>query len=274
MQGEVEYGRLPFYLHAFDVCIVPFKITPLTLATNPVKVYEYLSAGKPVVSVDLPELKCFGDLVQCASSPEMFVGAVREILTDRQSDSQIETRRQFAANQTWAHRVAALTERIQATEVPLVSVVLVTYNNLALTKQSLESLNAPTTLYPRYEVIVVDNASTDGTVAFLEKWQEGRSDTRILLNADNRGFAAGNNQGLSVARGEYFVLLNNDTVVTSGWLGTLVRHLQRDPTIGLIGPVTNNIGNEARIDIAYSDLQTMHAEARRWTLAHMGETHT
>src|SRR5207249_3841258 len=59
MTGEVPYNDLPFYLHAFDVCILPFKINELTLATNPVKAYEYLSAGKPVVSVDLPELSCF-----------------------------------------------------------------------------------------------------------------------------------------------------------------------------------------------------------------------
>ncbi len=50
--GEVPYGLLPQYLHGFDVCLLPFKIIPLTLATNPVKAYEYLSAGKPVVAVD------------------------------------------------------------------------------------------------------------------------------------------------------------------------------------------------------------------------------
>ena len=57
LTGEVPYDRLPYYLHAFDLAMLPFKVMPLTLATNPVKVYEYLGAGKPVVSVDLPEMR-------------------------------------------------------------------------------------------------------------------------------------------------------------------------------------------------------------------------
>ena len=60
--GEVPYDTLPHYLYSFDVCMLPFKVVPLTLATNPVKAYEYLSAGKPVVAVDLPEMAQFDGL--------------------------------------------------------------------------------------------------------------------------------------------------------------------------------------------------------------------
>ena len=73
--------------------------------------------------------------------------------------------------------------------------------------------------------------------------------TDVNLNPDNKGFAAGNNQGLLVATGDYLVLLNNDTYVTPGWISSLVRHIERDPKIGLLGPVTCNIGNEAKINI-------------------------
>jgi glycosyltransferase involved in cell wall biosynthesis len=71
--GEVSYDRLPFYLYAFDVCLLPFKISPLTLATNPVKIYEYLASGKPVVSVDLPEIAQFENLVQRANLYHWFL---------------------------------------------------------------------------------------------------------------------------------------------------------------------------------------------------------
>ena len=54
--GEVEYQEVPDYLASFDVCLIPFKIIPLTEATNPVKLYEYLAAGRPVVATPLPEL--------------------------------------------------------------------------------------------------------------------------------------------------------------------------------------------------------------------------
>jgi GT2 family glycosyltransferase len=68
------------------------------------------------------------------------------------------------------------------------------------------------------------------------------------------------------------VLLNNDTEVTSGWLRTLMNHLRLDGTLGLIGPVTDNIGNEARIRIGYDNPEEMRHRARSYTLQHLGET--
>ena len=80
---------------------------------------------------------------------------------------------------------------------------------------------------------------------------------KLILSPENIGFSAGNNLGLKVATGDYIVVLNNDTVVTNGWALKLIRHLKNDPSIGLIGPVTNNIGNEAKIDIFYPSLEVM-----------------
>lgn len=94
----------------------------------------------------------------------------------------------------------------------------------------------------------------------------------LILNEDNKGFAAANNQGLALARGDYLVLLNNDTYVTPGWARTLVNHLRRDPSIGILGPVTNNIGNEARIEIDYHGMADMLKAAARHTRKHMGQT--
>ncbi|HBK56284.1 MAG TPA: glycosyl transferase family 2, partial [Xanthomonadales bacterium] len=94
---------------------------------------------------------------------------------------------------------------------------------------------------------------------------------RLILNEDNLGFAAGNNVGLAVAEGEFLILLNNDTFVTPGWVRGLTALLRREARLGLVGPVTNNIGNEARIDIAYPDMAAMLPAARRYTLAHPGQ---
>jgi len=73
---------------------------------------------------------------------------------------------------------------------------------------------------------------------------------RVLLNGRNTGFAAACNQGLGLAGGENLVLLNNDTMVPPGWLPRLSAHL-RNPEVGLVGPVTNRIGNEAEIETDY-----------------------
>lgn len=103
--GEVKYAELPHYLYGMDVCLLPFRITPLTLATNPVKVYEYLAAGRPVVSVALPELEQFGDLVATASTHEEFVQSINVLLGDSSPDRE-RSRQAFAAHHTWRDRVA------------------------------------------------------------------------------------------------------------------------------------------------------------------------
>lgn len=268
--GEVPYAALPAYLDGFDVCMLPFQVIPLTLATNPVKVYEYLSAGKDVVSVALPEIRQFGDLVRIADDQGQFLAAVADALQSPAAPALIERRQHFAGEQTWSHRVAALSDAIAALRGPRVSVIVLTYNNLDMTRACLESVEQHSD-YANMEVIVVDNASSDDTPAFLREWERGGSSRKIILNQDNLGFAAGNNVGLAAADGAYLVLLNNDTYVTPGWVATLLGHLRRSPTLGLLGPVTNNIGNEARIDIAYSSMEEMCQRAAAYTRGHVGQ---
>ncbi len=268
--GEVPYARLPYYLHGFDVCLLPFHVVPLTLATNPVKIYEYLSAGREVVSVDLPELRQFGDLVRTGSDHAAFLDALDAALHAPADAALVARRREFAAGQTWTHRTQSLVEGIDALPRPSASVVVVTYNNLDFTRACLDSLDRYSD-YPGLEVIVVDNASADDTPAFLREWVEAGPGRHIVLNADNRGFAAANNQGLALASGDYLVMLNNDTHVTPGWVSTLIQHFHRMPALGMLGPVTNNIGNEARIEILYDGMPQMLEAAADYTARHVGQ---
>ena len=270
--GEVRYAELPYWLHAFDVCLLPFKVEPLTLATNPVKVYEYLSAGKAVVAVDLPEMRQFDGLVRTATSVAGFADAVDEALAEAPGAHRAE-RQGFAATQTWGHRASMLQEVVTGLDEPRVSVVVLTYNNLDLTRRCLESIERYSD-YPALEVIVVDNASQDGSVDWLRDWSTHTSPAghvrRLILNDRNAGFAAGNNVGLRAATGDILVILNNDTQVTRGWIRTLRSHFRRDHALGLIGPVTDNIGNEARVQVSWSDDADMHVQAGRYTRARPG----
>jgi GT2 family glycosyltransferase len=158
-----------------------------------------------------------------------------------------------------------------------VSIVILTYNNLAYTRQCLDSVFAKTD-YPDYEVIVVDNASQDETPHYLTALQAQHANLKVILSPTNTGFAGGNNLGAAAATGEYIVFLNNDTIVTPGWLGQLVAHVQ-DPRVGMAGPVTNSAGNESCIDVDYhlavddlSNLPSMEAFAERYTRTHAGES--
>jgi len=272
--GEVAYAKLPEYLFSFDVCLLPFKIIPLTMATNPVKAYEYLSAGKPVVSVDLPEMHQFDGLISIASNQSNFLETLEGVLEKTDENNLIQRRKEFAATQTWIQRVENLSEQVEnlSSFDPKVSVVVVTYNNIDLTRLCLDSIEQLTD-YDNLEVIVVDNNSTDGSQEYITNWASKKSEYIAILNDDNRGFSAANNQGLQVASGDYLVLLNNDTHVTPGWVRTLIGHLKRNENIGLIGPVTNNIGNEAKIDIQYNSMSEMLIKSAEYTRRHIGQVY-
>jgi GT2 family glycosyltransferase len=148
------------------------------------------------------------------------------------------------------------------------SVVVVTHDGLAFTRLCLETLLANTG--GDFEVIVVDNGSRDGTPAYLARLAQADARARVLLNGRNLGFAAACNQGLALAAGEHLVLLNNDTMVPPGWLGGLLAHL-RNTHVGLVGPVTNRIGNEAEIETDYRTWGEFIAFARLRAREHAGE---
>jgi GT2 family glycosyltransferase len=138
------------------------------------------------------------------------------------------------------------------------SIIIPTYNNLPYLKGCIASLIRHTE--QPYEVIVIDNGSTDGTEAYLKSLL-GRQRLRYKRFNDNLGFAGGVNQGLLMAKGTSIVILNNDTVLTRNWLANLLTCLHSSPTIGLVGPVTNYLSNDQRINVNYRNLKEMHAFA-------------
>jgi polysaccharide pyruvyl transferase CsaB len=264
LPGEKPYDEIPDWLSRFDVAIIPFQRTPLTEATNPVKAYEILASGKPIVSVPIPEVAVLAPLVRLASTAEEFEQEIIAALNE--NDPQlIENRRAFAGEHTWEKRYETLSPAIRKV-FPKASIIIVTYNNIRLNRLCLESLYGRTE-WPNFEVIVIDNASADGTPQYLMEAKATLPNLSVILNDENLGFAAGNNLGLKQAGGEYLVLLNNDTVLTRGWLSALIRHLHADPGIGIIGPVTNEIGNEAKVEVGYQQLEEMPAWAANFVRA-------
>lgn len=264
---QQPYETMPQYLYHFDACLIPFKTNKTTEATDPVKAYEYLSGGKPVVSVALPELEPLRDLLYIANDRDEFLVGLDKALTEH-DPKMVERRRSFAARNTWAKRYHTIAEGLRDATARA-SIIVVTYNNLAITRLCLESI-VRNTDYPNYEVIVVDNNSSDETPAYLRQMAAQYPHFQIILNSENRGFAGANNQGLACSTGERFVLLNNDTVVPRGWLGRLLRHLE-NPALGLVGPVTNFTGNEARVQVDYRTVAEMEAFADELMRANEGQ---
>ena len=115
---------------------------------------------------------------------------------------------------------------------PLVSVVMVTHNDAETAASAVEVLVQNTEAL--FELIVVDNASSDGTADRLKSEVVGAT---IVENADNTGFARASNQGAALARGEYLCLLNPDAFVQPDWLPPLLDAFQRDTSVGAAVPL-------------------------------------
>jgi hypothetical protein len=265
MTGEVPYAKLPGYLHAFDVCILPYRVCEYALASDPMKIWEYLSAGKPVVAVRFPEIERLDGLITLTSTPAEFVDGIRGGLAERDADLR-QRRISYARQNTWQRRAEEMRAAFGPC-FPKVSVIVLVHNQRSFTEACLDSLER-FSQYANLEVVVVDNASTDDTGRFLALWASTRPWAKVVTNEGNLGFSAGNNRGARAATGDYLVFLNNDTFVTGGWIGDLLAHFRRNPQLGLLGPVTNRCGNESVIPIHYRDMEQMAVAARSYTALH------
>jgi len=115
-----------------------------------------------------------------------------------------------------------------------VTIIVLTWNKLKFTKYCLYYLYKYTE-YPSWDLIVIDNGSTDNTPQFLKGFQKTHENCQIILNSRNLGFAKGNNQGIKKAKGQYIVFLNNDVFVTANWLTELLNCIHSSPNIGIVG---------------------------------------
>lgn len=128
---------------------------------------------------------------------------------------------------------------------PLFSVLIVNYNGLAHLPECLDSLRAQA--FRDFEIIVVDNGSRDGSVAFLK---DNYPEARVVRSDTNRGFAGGNNFGLPQCRGKFIYLLNNDVRVEPATLAELASAIEANPGVGAFASFLINYRNPALVDSA------------------------
>ncbi|PLR90838.1 glycosyltransferase [Bacillus sp. T33-2] len=142
------------------------------------------------------------------------------------------------------------------------SIIILTYNQLEYTKHCIESIRKYTT-NQEYEIIVVDNESTDGTV----KWLKQQTSLIVQYNLENVGFPKGCNQGIQLATGDNILLLNNDVIVTENWLENLLSALYADEKTGAVGPLTNSAAYYTSIPVTYTTIEEMHNFAKDFNVS-------
>ncbi|KKO54276.1 glycosyltransferase family 2 protein [Paenibacillus sp. DMB20] len=144
----------------------------------------------------------------------------------------------------------------------LTSIIIPTYNGRELLKDCIYSIKKYTD--KPYEIIVVDNGSTDGTADVCR--QEGIT---FISLAGNAGFPAACNKGLRIATGDSLLLLNNDVIVSRNWLTNMLGCLYSSPEIGIVGPLTNYASGKQQIDMPYTNVDDMahqlnESDAQKW----------
>ncbi|MGW8823316.1 glycosyltransferase family 2 protein [Paenibacillus lautus] len=142
------------------------------------------------------------------------------------------------------------------------SIIIPTFNGRELLKDCIYSIKRHTN--EPYEIIVVDNGSSDGTVDICR--QEGIT---FISLANNIGFPAACNKGLKIATGDTLLLLNNDVIVTRNWLQNMLNCLNSETKIGIVGPLTNYASGKQQIDMPYTSLEEMsnqlnEPDASKW----------
>jgi O-antigen biosynthesis protein len=152
-----------------------------------------------------------------------------------------------------------------------VSIIIPTINNLEYLRLCLNSIWRYTN-HGNYSVILVDNGSQGEVIEHLLMLEQQEPRLKVIINNRNLGFAKACNIGIKYANdSHYYVLLNNDTIVTPMWMSKLLAHME-DSSIHLVGPVTNSTGNEAQIVTQYDDINSLEKFSEAYCSAHARQT--
>lgn len=120
----------------------------------------------------------------------------------------------------------------------MTSIIIVTHNRLDQTKKCIKNVRKHTP--ESYEIIFVDNGSTDGTVKWLQGQVRENKNNRMIENKENVGLTRGRNQGINLSQGEFILLLDNEVIAVDGWLNGMLKCLNCTSDTGIVGPMTNN----------------------------------
>lgn len=112
--GKKEPALVPAYINIFSVGLIPFQVNELTRKVNPLKAYEYLAKGKPVVGTDLPELAGMEGLISIGRDHSDFMAKLKEAVLEKRSNEVFAKRIEFAKRNTWAERLKVVRQTIQA----------------------------------------------------------------------------------------------------------------------------------------------------------------
>ncbi len=237
--GVRPHAAVRSYLEALDVCLVPHLVTPFTRSLDPLKLYEYLAAGRPVIATPAGNTTGLEQHVAVAATAEEFIAeAERAMAAD--GPGRTAARRSAVAAATWEARAGEVETALGVSPGIArdggIDIVVVNYNTRDLLERCLLSVEAQSEV--GVHTIVVDNGSRDGSTELVRKRFPG---VQLIGLGANVGFARANNIAFDQCGGEYVLLLNSDAFLQPGALSELLAARGRHPRAGAIGARLHNI---------------------------------
>ncbi|MDR4461977.1 MAG: glycosyltransferase [Nitrospirales bacterium] len=260
----VPLGQFPKKLASLnlDLALAPLAINEFNEAKSDLRLLQYGILGFPVIATDIYPHQ-IAPVTRVSNNPQAWVRAIRDhlynsdnsekegkvlrewVLRHRMLESWLPYYREVWLGEssirhdhsTFSEMGNSESQSFSTSVIPMVeakfvcSIIIPVWNRGDLTKQCLLHL-AEVTQGCHYEVLVVDNASTDETQNFLASFG---GDIQVIRNTENLGFAKACNQGARAARGKYLIFLNNDTIPQPGWLSALVDEVETHQDVSIVG---------------------------------------
>lgn len=227
-----DITELPELLSSADCCIIPFLQNDISASSDPLKVYEFLSQGKPVISSPIPELLKY-KVIDFAEGAEEFVSAIKKAMKTDTFEKKVE-RIRIAIENSWEKRIdylLPLLEDRKKEENDLISIVLPVYNQDHYLPAAIEGVLNQT--YRNIELIIVNDGSTDNTKEVIEEYR--KKDHRIrVIHQENKKLPAALNAGFKIARGQYLTWTSSDNIQEPEQIKTLLDYLKKNLDKGMV----------------------------------------
>lgn len=229
--GLKRQDELPAYLNHTDFSMIPFKPGEIGDYVSPLKIFEYISMYTKVLCTELPDVQGYPN-VYCGNTLKSWEKFIEEV-----SDVDVDKADEFVSNNSWCNRVTGMLDAIypemsESMFKDKLSIVVLNYNNKNVIFKSINSLLKFNELY-NYEIVVVDNGSTDGSYKMLE--EKYKKKITLVQNSKN-GCSSGRNLGVEHSTREYLMFLDSDQWITNKyWLQPYENIYKSHPELGLIG---------------------------------------
>ena len=229
--GIKKQTDLPSYLKYSDYAILPFKPGVISDYVSPLKIFEYIAMGKAVLTTKLPDLKNYPNLY--ASND------IKDWLNKINESTKIEEYSAFVNQNNWYNRCSIILDtlfpenanKIDNEAYNNLSIIILNYNNKNVITKCLDTLLMYNSRY-NYEIIVVDNQSTDGSYELLEKKYNKK--IKLLRNTKN-GCSSGRNLGVKNAKNDYILFLDSDEwILNKYWLDNYINLILNNNKVGAI----------------------------------------